>query len=347
MKPIHTGLIGFGFSGSTFHAPVIKAVQSLEITKVLSSKPEIVKQSLPEAKVTTSLEDILKDPALELVIITSPNETHYPYARDALSAGKHVVVEKPFVNHTKEADELIQLAKDQNRILSVYQNRRYDSDFLTIRKCLDQNIPGTVHTYKAHFNRYRPQVKDRWREWDLPGSGLLYDLGSHLIDQALVLFGFPETVFAELLKQRPQAKTTDYFQLVLGYESGLRVILEAGCLVKSPGPRYEIHGTKGTLIKYGMDPQEDQLKKGLDPNSPGWGEESPDQYLKAVYEKDGLEFSATIPSLTGCYEVYYQQLAEAIRTGTRPPVTAEEARETIRIIEAAIKSHREGRRIDL
>lgn len=347
MKPIQTGLIGFGFSGSTFHAPVIQAVPSLKITKVLSSKPKIVKQSLPEAEVTETLEDMLKDPDLELVIITSPNETHYPYAKDALLAGKHVVVEKPFVNHTKEADELIQLAKDQSRILSVYQNRRFDSDFLTIKKCLDQELLGAVHTYKAHFNRYRPQVKDRWREWDLPGSGLLYDLGSHLIDQALVLFGLPQTVYAELLKQRPHAKTTDYFQLILGYETGLRVMLEAGCLVKSPGPRYEIHGNQGTLIKYGMDPQEDQLKKGLTPNSPGWGEENPDQYLKAIYEKDGLEFSATIPSLAGCYEVYYQHLANAIRTGTRPPVTHEEARETIRIIEAAIKSSRKGRRIYL
>lgn len=347
MKPIQTGLIGFGFSGSTFHAPVIQAVPALKLTKVLSSKPEVVKQSLPEAEITGTLEEMLNDPELELVIITSPNETHYPYAKEALAAGKHVVVEKPFVIRIEEADELIQLARKQNRILSVYQNRRFDSDFLTVQKCLSQELIGTVHTYHAHFHRFRPQVKDRWREWDLPGSGLLYDLGSHLVDQALVLFGLPQFVSAELFKQRPQAQTTDAFHLVLGYESGLRVRLEAGCLVKSPGPRYEIHGRQGTLIKYGMDPQEEQLKNGLTPHAPEWGKERPEHYLKAVYEKDGLEISATIPSLAGCYEMYYQKLAEAIRTGSRPPVTAEEARETIRIIEAVIQSHREGRRIDL
>ncbi|MGA8942125.1 MAG: oxidoreductase [Thermoactinomyces sp.] len=347
MRPIQTGLIGFGFSGSTFHTPIIKTIKTLEITKVVSSRPEKVKLHLPEAIVCESIDEILKDPGIELVIITSPNQTHYSYARKALEAGKHVVVEKPFVLNTKEADDLIRLADKNRRLLSVYQNRRFDSDFLTLQKCISQGILGKIHTYKAHYDRYRPQVRERWREMDLPGSGLLYDLGSHLIDQALLLFGKPQTVYADLLKQRPGAKAIDYFHLVLGYESGLRVILQAGCLVKSPGPRFEVHGSKGTFVKYGLDPQEEQLKQGLTPASPGWGQENPEQFAKVQFEKEGLQFSATISSLAGCYENYYHQIAEAIRAGCKPPVTAEEARETIRVIEAAMTSSAEGRLVIL
>ncbi|MBA4601355.1 oxidoreductase [Thermoactinomyces mirandus] len=347
MKPTHTGLIGFGFSGSTFHAPIIKTVDTLQISKVLSSRPDKVKQHLPAANVCENIDEIMRDPKIELVIITSPNQTHYPYARKALEARKHVVVEKPFVLTTRQADDLIRLARETNRFVSVYQNRRFDSDFLTLQECMRQGILGKIHTYEAHFDRYRPQVRDRWREWDLPGSGLLYDLGSHLIDQALFLFGKPKTVYADLLKQRPHAKAIDYFHLVLGYESGLRVILEAGCLVKSPGPRLMVHGSRGTFMKYGLDPQEEQLKQGLTPLSHGWGKETPDQYAKVWFEKESLEFESTIPSLAGCYEKYYQQIAEAIRTGGKPPVTAEEARETIRVIEAAIQSDQERRLIDL
>lgn len=343
MEPIHTGLIGFGFSGSTFHAPIIKTIDTLQITNVLSSQPDKVKQHFPKAKICESIDEIIQDPEIELVIITSPNQTHYPYARKALEAGKHVVVEKPFVLSTKEADELIRLSRANGRLISVYQNRRFDSDFLTLQKCISQGILGEIHTYEAHFDRYRPQVRDRWRERDLPGSGLLYDLGSHLIDQALLLFGTPKTVYADLLKQRPQAKTIDYFHLMLGYESGLRVILQAGCLVKSPGPHFEVHGSKGTFIKHGLDPQEEQLKQGLTPLSPGWGEEAADQSAKVWFEYEGLQFSAAISSLSGCYENYYKEIAEAIRTGGKLPVTAEEARETIRIIEAAIESGQEGR----
>ncbi len=347
MEPIHTGLIGFGFSGSTFHAPVINTIDTLQITRVLSSQPDKVKQHLPAANICEGINEIVQDPEIELVIITSPNQTHYPYARKALEAGKHVVVEKPFVLSTKEADELIRLSRSNRRLISVYQNRRFDSDFLTLQKSISQGFLGKIHTYESHFDRYRPQVRDRWRERDLPGSGLLYDLGSHLIDQALLLFGMPKTVHADLLKQRPQAKAIDYFHLVLGYESGLRAILRAGCLVRSPGPRFEVHGSKGTFVKHGMDPQEEQLKQGLTPISPGWGLEAPKQFAKVLFEGEGLQFSGTISSLAGCYENYYKEIAKAIRTGSKPPVTAEEARETTRIIEAAIESEHKGRVVAL
>lgn len=339
MKQFQVGLIGYGFSGSTFHAPIIEAIPELSIHKVVSSKPELVRQRLPQAKVVNQAEALWQDPNLELVVITSPNEWHFPLAKAALEAGKHVVVEKPFVIHTEEADELIALAEQKGLILSVYHNRRFDSDFLTIRKCVESGLLGKVHTYEAHYDRYRPEVRQRWREQNVPGSGILYDLGSHLIDQALQLFGFPVSVYADLQAQRPGAEATDYFHVVLHYEQGLRVILHGGCMVKAPGPRYQLHGTLGTLIKHGIDPQEEQLKQGLGPGSPGWGEELPEHQAHLTTSLHGLEWTGRIRSERGCYEKYYEQVAAAIRTGAPNPVPAKEARDVIRLIRLAIDSH--------
>ncbi|MBA4492962.1 oxidoreductase [Paenactinomyces guangxiensis] len=347
MNPVKVGLIGFGFSGSTFHAPIIQAINNFEIRKVVSSQSEKVKQQLPKAEVVSGIGEVLNDPEIELVVITTPNETHYPIARAALDAKKHVVVEKPFVIDLAEADDLIQLAEKQNCLLSVYHNRRWDNDFLTVQSCIRSGLLGDVHTYKAHFDRYRPEVRKRWREQDVPGSGILYDLGSHLIDQALQLFGPPATVFADLLAQRPKAETTDYFHLILGYEGNLRVILHGGCMVKEPGPRFEIHGTKGTFNKHGFDSQEQSLKQGRKPGDPGWGEDCPDQYGTVTTSSGGLEWKGNIRTLKGSYESYYQGIAASIRTGAPLPVTAREARETIRIIQAAIESHMQKRVISL
>lgn len=345
LKPVNVGLIGFGYSGATFHAPVIQTVNDLKIQKVVSSQPEKVKRQLSDATVVSSVDELLCDPEIELVVITTPNKTHFPIAKAALHAKKHVVVEKPFVIDVDEADELIQLAEKQDCLLSVYQNRRWDNDFLTIKACIRSGLLGEIHTYEAHFDRYRPEVRVRWREQNLPGSGILYDLGSHLIDQALHLFGSPVTVSADLMEQRPGAQTTDYFHLVLGYEGGLRVILHSGSMVKNPGPRFQVHGTKGSFIKYGMDSQEESLKRGAKPGDPGWGEDRPEQYGTVTTSVNGLEFSGTIKTLAGSYETYYQKMAAAIRKRAPLPVTAEEARETIRIIQAAIQSHNEKRTI--
>ncbi|MFC7441361.1 oxidoreductase [Laceyella putida] len=342
MQPIHVGLIGFGFSGSTFHAPIITQVPGLKLTKVVSSNPDKVKHQLPEAEVVSELEQLWSDPTIELVVITTPNETHFPYAKRALLSGKHVVVEKPFVIDVAEADELIALAEKQNRILSVYHNRRFDSDFLTVKQAIKQGLLGDIYTYEAHYDRYRPEVRNRWREQDVPGAGLLYDLGPHLIDQALQLFGMPQTVYADLLIQRPQAQVNDYFHLILGYESGLRAILHGSCLVKSAGPRYQVHGGLGSLIKHGMDPQEDMLKLGMKPGDPGWGQE--DAHFQASIDTtvQGVEIQGTIPTLTGSYETYYQQLAQAIRGLAAIPVPAQEARMVMQIISAALQSANKG-----
>ncbi|AUS09587.1 oxidoreductase [Laceyella sacchari] len=343
LQPIQVGLIGFGFSGSTFHAPVITQVPGLNLTHVVSSDPSKVHRRLPQVEVLADPRALWDHPDIGLVVITTPNDTHFPYAKEALLSGKHLVIEKPFVIDVAEADELIKLATEQNRILSVYHNRRYDSDFLTVKQVVKQGLLGTVHTYEAHFDRYRPEVRIRWREQDVPGAGVLYDLGPHLIDQAIQLFGPPQTVWADLLMQRPQAQVTDCFHLILGYENGLRAILRAGCLVKAPGPRYQVHGSLGTLTKYGMDPQEEMLKQGMKPGDPGWGQESPEFQATLSTTVQGVEMQGTVPTLTGGYETYYQQLAQAIRGQADVPVSAQEARLTMQVISAAIVSAHEGR----
>ncbi|HEV2130472.1 MAG TPA: Gfo/Idh/MocA family oxidoreductase, partial [Longimicrobiaceae bacterium] len=268
---------------------------------------------------------------------------HYPLARSALEAGKHVVVEKPFVVHTAEADELLRLAAERERILSVYHNRRWDGDCQTVEQLIESGILGRVATYESHFDRYRPQVRDRWRERDEPGSGALYDLGSHLIDKALHLFGLPETVLADVGAQRSGAVTDDYFHLLLGYGEELRVILHSGALVRQPAFRFAIHGDRGSFLKRGLDPQEDQLKQGVRPGDPEWGVELEAQHGELVTEIEGLPVHARIETLAGSYEAFYEGIGRAILEGVPPPVAALDARNTIAVIEDALQSSREGR----
>ncbi|WP_055106168.1 oxidoreductase [Paenibacillus ihumii] len=343
---IQVGLIGFGLSGSVFHAPLIARTEGLELAAVVSSQPGKVKESYPEAKVYEDVEALLNDSEIQLVVVSSPNLTHYEYATQALEAGKHVVVEKPFTNSSQEADRLIALAKEKKLLLTVYHNRRWDNDFLTIRRLLDSGALGSVSYYEAHYDRFRPEVTGRWREQDLPGSGMLYDLGSHLIDQALTLFGKPNTVWADLRKERRGGKADDYFHLVLGYSS-LRVVLHSGSLVREPGPRFILHGDRGSFIKHGFDPQEAQLRKGYGPGDEGWGRDPEANYGKLTTELGGLTVSGTVETLHGSYESFYRQLADAIRFGQPAPVSAEDARNVIRIIELAMESHSKGRVLTL
>ena len=254
--PIKTALIGFGAAGKYMHAPfLITQKENYEVVVVLERHLEESKQLFPAAKIIRSIDELLLIDEIELVIITTPNETHLPYAKAALSAGKHVVVEKPFTISTADALELIQLSKDVNKIISVYQNRRYVTDFLTIKEILHKNLLGDVHEFEAHYDRYRPEAKpNAWREENKPGSGILYDLGAHLIDQAFYLFGSPKNITADIRLQRPHARTVDNFELQLDY-GFIKVILKSGMLVREPGPRYMVHGTKGSFIKYGEDPR--------------------------------------------------------------------------------------------
>lgn len=341
---INVGLVGYGLAGSVFHAPLISSVRGLTLTSVVSSKIDTILRDYPAVTVLPTLERLLEQPDISLVVIASPNETHYPYAKQALEAGKHVIVDKPFVIQAGQADELIALARRQNVLLSVYQNRRWDNDFLTIRDLVQTGLLGDIITYEAHYDRFRPDIKNRWREQDLPGSGILYDLGAHLVDQALELFGPPETVWASVLAQRTGALVDDYFHLVLGYRQR-QVILHSGSLVREQGPRFQLHGTKGSFIKYGLDPQEDDLKAGKRPGDPGWGEDRPEDYGDLTIDVNNLSVKGKVKTLPGAYEMFYQGIVEAITQGKPAPVQPEEARNVIRVIECAQQSSKEGRAI--
>ncbi|WP_273831772.1 oxidoreductase [Guptibacillus sedimenti] len=336
MREVKVGLVGFGFSGATFHAPVIEAVEGLTISTVVSSNADKVHRSFPEVNVVSSMEELLTDEEIELVIITTPNEFHFPMAKQALEAGMHVVLEKPFTVSVEEGERLIAVAEEGDRLLSVYHNRRYDSDFLTIQQLIKEERLGSVITYEAHYDRYRAEVRDRWREQDKKGSGILFDLGSHLIDQALTLFGKPDGVYADIMAQREEGKTDDYFHLILHYGKK-RVILHGGSLVKKHGPRYQIHGIKGSFLKWGIDPQEEALIAGRVPGDAGWGEEAREQFGVLTNE----EGDHVVKTLPGSYQTYYKEVYQALKEDSAPPVTAEEALNVIKVIELAFKSSEE------
>lgn len=337
-SPIRTGLIGYGLSGARFHAPLLAAEPAFTLAAVATRRAVEVSRDWPGVRVL-SQDALLADPSLELLIIATPNDTHAALAERALLAGKHVVVEKPFTLDSAEATRLDALARERGRCLTVFHNRRWDGDFLTVCQLLEQGRLGRLFSFESHFDRFRPQVKARWKEEDVPGGGTLWDLGSHLIDQALQLFGLPESISADLGRQRTGARATDWFHLLLRYGE-LRVILHSGSVVHEPWPRFVLQGEVDAWSKYGLDPQEEQLGAGLRPGMAGWGVEPA--------ERSGrLSHGGSVPGLPGRYEAFYRQLAAAIAGEGPVPVTAESAGQVIRVIEAAVRSAEEGRRIPL
>lgn len=344
MRKINVGLVGYGFSGATFHAPFISVLDEYELTKVVSSKKEKVQKDLGDVDVVSSLEDVLEDEVIDLVVITTPSGMHYEMAKQSLNAGKHVILEKPMVVETWEAEELIKIAEGKKLLLSVYHNRRWDNDILTVKKLMNDGVLGEINTYQVHYDRYRPKVRDRWREKQGPGSGMLYDLGSHLIDQALDLFGWPKFVSADVFAQRENAVTDDYFHIILGYDK-LRVILHSGSIIPSNGPRFQVHGNKGSFIKYGLDGQEAALIEGKKPVDHTWGADNPQFYGKLFTVEGEKEKQETVESLNGSYTTYYKKIADSIFDGKSAPVTAHEGLSVIKIIEAALKSSMEKKAI--
>ncbi|MDK8180100.1 oxidoreductase [Paenibacillus sp. UMB4589-SE434] len=337
MKTINVGIVGYGLSGEIFHAPLIQSLAGMDILKIVSSDPHKVRRKFPDMEVVSSIEDLLSDERIDLVVITTPNSTHYSFAKQSLLAGKHVVVEKPFVIQTEEAKDLIEIANGQNKLLSVFHNRRWDNDFLTVKQCIESGAMGEIYLYEAHFDRYRPEVRERWREQVGPGAGMLYDLGAHLIDQALYLFGNPISVFGDVFAQRVDALVDDYFHIILNYGK-MRVILHSGSIVKSSGPKFQVHGSKGSFIKYGLDSQEDALRQGSVPGSPGWGQDHEQWYGELTTENGKHGTTKKIETIPGSYENFYQGIYQAITHNAPLPVNAIEAMNTIKVIELAKKS---------
>lgn len=342
-RAIGVGLVGFGLAGRVFHAPFVSANPRLRLHSVVQRSSSSARAHYPGVTVASSLDALLEDDRVELVIITTPNPLHATMARQALEAGRHVLLEKPFTVTSCEADELIELARGTGRVLSVFQNRRFDGDFLTLRRLIDEGALGEVIDYEAHFDRYSPVQPERWRERSEPGSGILYDLGSHLIDQALVLFGTPHRVRADIRRQRPGSRVDDHFTVDLDY-GRLRARLQAGMLVRRPGPHFAVHGTSGSFVKYGMDPQEAALKEGRPPCET-IGEER-ERWWGELVNDDGGD-SRRIPTQTGRYMTFFEQLADAIEGKPSSVADPTLSRETIRVIEVAFdSSHRNGVAID-
>ena len=338
---IKTAIIGFGLSGSKFHAPFLKIMPGFDVTHVVSTRYSEVKAIFPEAIVLnySEINTVLERKDIDLIIVTTPNSEHYEVTKKSLQNGKHVVVEKPFVLNVSEGAELIKLADIYDRVLTVYHNRRWDSDFLTIKKILESGALGQIASFTARFDRYRPIPRiDRWKESAVPGSGILWDLGAHLIDQALKLFGIPQSLLADIGIQRSAAQAVDYFNIIFSYDDGMRLNLTSSSICFSPACKYEIHGTNGSFIKSGTDPQEQFLMNGRSPIDKDFGIESEKFYGKMTLNQGDLKEKMII-SERGCYQEFFKSLQSAIEKTGSVPVKPEEALDVIKIIRLCEMSH--------
>lgn len=345
--PINTALCSFGMSGLVFHSPFLTVNPHFNFYAVWERSKNLAEEKYPGIKSYRTLEAMLDDDLVELVIVNTPNYTHYEYAKKSLEAGKHVIVEKPFTIEVNQAEDLIKTAKKNNLVLSVYQNRRYDSDFKTIKNILAKNVLGELVEAEMHFDRYRLELSPKeHKEIPIPGAGVLYDLGSHLIDQALHLFGMPEKIFADIRIIRPLSKVDDYFELLFYYPK-LRVRLKASYVVREALPGYIFHGTNGTFIKPRTDVQETMLKEGVMPGKKDWGTEPETEKGLLHTEVNGKEVIEFVVSEQGNYDEYYNGIYEAIRNGAPVPVNPEEGAAVIRIIESAFQSNDQQKVVNL
>jgi predicted dehydrogenase len=337
---IDVGLVGFGFAGRTFHAPVIAAVEGLRLAAILQRVGAEAQIAYPATPVVRTLDQMLAIESIRLVVIATPNTTHFDLAKQCLLAGRDVVIDKPFATTYGEAEALARIAAEQGRLVTVYQNRRWDGDFVTLQRLIADGKLGRVVLFESHFDRFRPQLKDNaWRERPEPGSGVLFDLGPHLIDQALVLFGEPEAISADLRVERDGASVDDAFDVVLHYPK-MRAHLRAGMLVSTPTPRFAVQGTQGGYLKFGLDPQEDALKRGETPTGEFWGYEAPERW-GTLLEAQGDSFATDkLPTAPGDYRQYYQNVRDAMLGNAPLAVTPEQALRVMRALELAQESSR-------
>lgn len=350
MKTINAAVIGYGLAGRAFHAPIINCLEEFNLKAIYTKNKanrEEINRRYPNTEVVTDVKDIFQDDSIELVVIATPNEFHYPLAAEAMAANKNVVVDKPFTITSQDADQLIHLSQQKNAVLSVYQNRRWDSDFLTLKKLIESGILGNIVEFESHFDRFKNTTSNNWREESGPGCGMLYDLGPHLIDQAVNLFGLPQAVTADLRNQRECKETVDNFELILHYPN-LKVTLKSGMLVKIPTPRYTLLGDRGSFVKYGLDVQEGDLVNELTPlNKVDWGKEPEAIYGRIATEIGGLNVDGIVESERGDYRQYYLSVYRALVGEAPLAVTPQQARNTIKLIEEAIVSNESKRTIDL
>src|SRR6267143_2522014 len=340
---IEVGLVGFGLAGRAFHAPVIRGVPGLRLAAIVQRSGTEAAEKYPDIRIVRSLDELLSMAEIRLVVIATPNDTHYPFARQCLAAGRDVVVDKPFTTALAEAVALVQFAQQSGRLLTVYQNRRYDGDFQAIRQLVAGGALGRIVHFETNYDRFRPQIRpEAWREKSGPGTGILSDLGPHLIDHALVLFGFPEAITADVRNERDNAVTDDAFDIVLHYPSGMRALLRATMLAASPRPRFVLHGTRGGFFKQSFDPQENNLRRGEIPKDAPWGAE-PEEDWGVLTLYDGEKPSQRrIPSGTGDYRDFYANVRDAILGKATLAVTPQHALDVMRMLELARQSSQTG-----
>lgn len=347
MNQINTALCSYGMSGTVFHAPFISIHPGFNFYGVWERSKNLAQVKYPTVKVFRTYEEMLSDPAVELVVVNTPSYTHYDYARQALVAGKNVIVEKPFTATIEQARELVSIARDNDLKLSVFQNRRWDSDFLTVKSVLERGVLGDILEAEFHYDRYNLALSPKaHKETPGPAVGGLYDLGPHLIDQALVLFGMPEHVFADIMMTRPGSKVDDYFEILLYYPR-MRVRLKSGYQFREPIPSFALHGSNGSFLKSRADVQETHLQAGASPSAEDWGVEPTAQQGLLHATIDGSVFRGVIPTLPGNYLNYYDGVYKAFRMGGVLPVTGVDGLNVITIIAAAQKSNAEKRVIEL
>ncbi|MCE9993472.1 oxidoreductase [Enterobacter asburiae] len=332
---IRVGLIGYGYASKTFHAPLIAGTAGMDLAAIASSDAAKVATDWPSVPVVSEPKHLFNDPNIDLIIIPTPNDTHFPLAKAALEAGKHVVVDKPFTVTLSQARELDALAKSFGRLLSVFHNRRWDSDFLTVKSLINEGSLGEIAWFESHFDRYRPQVRNRWREQAGPGSGIWYDLGPHLLDQAVNLFGLPVSLTVDLAQLRPGAQTTDCFHAILSYPQR-RIVLHASMLAAAETARYIVHGTRGSYVKFGLDPQEERLKNGERLPQEDWGYDMRDGVVTRFEGEEQVE--ETLLTQPGNYPAYYAAIRDALNGTGENPVPASQAIQVMELIELGIES---------
>lgn len=344
---IKTAITSFGMSGLVFHGPFLKINPGFEVVNILERTKNNSRQMFPEAKIVRSYQEILENDEIELVIVNTPDKFHYEMARQAILHGKHVIVEKPVTLKSSEATELVGLALEKNVVFTVFQNRRWDGDFRTVQTVLNGKKIGRLVEFESHYDRYRNFITpDTWKEEGDEFAGVLYNLGSHMVDQVYVLFGKPLSVTAHLKIVRTGGIVPDYYDIRLEYQD-FAALLKCSYLVKKNGPRYILHGEFGTFYKSGIDPQEELLKAGNLPVGEKWGTEHAEDWGKLYYEKDGKDLEEVIETLPGNYHLFYDNVFDAIRNGVELYVKPEETVEVLKILEACIKSNREKRTVIL
>jgi len=344
-KLINVALAAYGMSGKVFHSPLIENNPHFKLYKILERTKNLSKQEYPEAIIVSSYADILSDRKIDLVVVNTPDTFHYEMCKQALEAGKNIVVEKPFTQSVSEAEELIDLAKKKKLIITVFQNRRLDGDFMTIQKIIEEKSLGRLTEFESHFDRYRTYIApNTWKETGNEKIGVLYNLGSHMIDQALVLFGMPFSVTSHLDILRDKGTVPDYYDIRMQYKK-FAAILKCSYLVRHPGPRYSIHGTSGSFQKWGIDPQEEALKNHHTPNESNWGKEAKAEWGILDTEINGIHICGKVETIPGNYNLYYENLYNVLTKGEELLVKPEQSRDGLIIMNACIKSNKEKRTI--